>query len=506
VSGLAWAVLAFIAGLGVTVLGDMVSEEVRDRLDHVPHTVLKLAARRLDAGQHSAIYVDEWLPELTYILKGAETRPITRLFTGTRYTLGILVSAHRIARHLRRSVVVQPALAPSIPPSSKAEVAQQFWSGYRRYLEEAKLMPALAVHQLDEVTDRLLRMLENPGRDGTWRRSGLVMAPLQSGTTGNCIGLACKAADAGYKLIVVLTDNHNLLRMQTQVLVDEGFLGSGTRHPQRNVREQYYTGAGHMLGALPPSGISLTTSDENGDFRPWNARMNPPVWDQPVVLVIKKNPRVLKRVREWIMDLEGRPTADGGRTVRSLPVLVIDTRADATSFNIAAPGKDTGRRVNAHIRRLLESFDKYAYVGYTADPFAGACLQPGVGSDKDGGWAFPTEFIVSLNSPSAYFGPERVFGCQRNDSGGGSLEPLPVVRIVTDYDSWMPDRHKKDWVPQSQLPGSLTEAISAFVLACAARRARGQVADHRVHISERRLISGRSGHAARPSRSMVSSS
>jgi hypothetical protein len=359
-SGFGWAVLAFIAGLGVTVLGDMVSEEVRDRLDHIPHVILKLAARRLDAGKRSALYEDEWLPELTYILKGAETRPITRLFTGTRYALGILASAHRVARHLHRAAPLQPALSPSTPPPPvKAQVAEQFWSRYRRYLEDAQLMPALAVHQLDEVTDRVLGMVEDPRQGGTWRRSGLVVAPVQSGTTGNYIGLACKAADAGYKLIVVLTDNHNLMRRQTQMRVDEGFLGFDTQHLQGNVKDQCYIGAGGMPGAPRLRVISLTTSDDDGDFKRRVACMNGSIGDCPVVLVVKKNLRILRHVRDWVQDLEGRRAADGREIVPSFPVLVIDTEAHNPAVNITALDKDTGQSgVNAGIRHLgLPRFD-----------------------------------------------------------------------------------------------------------------------------------------------------
>jgi hypothetical protein len=46
---------------------------------------------------------------LTYILKGDEARPITRLIKGTHYALGILVSARRITGHLHREAL---ALAP----------------------------------------------------------------------------------------------------------------------------------------------------------------------------------------------------------------------------------------------------------------------------------------------------------------------------------------------------------------------------------------------------------
>ena len=107
-TGILWAALGVLGGLGMTAIGDMVSEEVRDRLDHLPHAILRLAARRLDPAQRVAVYEDEWLPELTYILK--ETRPITRLVHGTRFALGILLSAHRIAGCLDRAVTLDPYL------------------------------------------------------------------------------------------------------------------------------------------------------------------------------------------------------------------------------------------------------------------------------------------------------------------------------------------------------------------------------------------------------------
>jgi uncharacterized membrane protein len=108
-TGYLWAALGLLAGLIMTALGDMASEEIRDRLDHLPHAILRLAARQLTPGQRATIYEEEWLPELAYILKGAETRPVTRLITGIWYALGILASAHRIASHLRRGPVQAPA-------------------------------------------------------------------------------------------------------------------------------------------------------------------------------------------------------------------------------------------------------------------------------------------------------------------------------------------------------------------------------------------------------------
>jgi hypothetical protein len=79
----------------MTAIGDMVSKEVRDRLDHLPHAILRHAARRIDPQMRAATYDDQWMPELTYILKGDESRPVTRLYHGTRFSFGILVAARQ---------------------------------------------------------------------------------------------------------------------------------------------------------------------------------------------------------------------------------------------------------------------------------------------------------------------------------------------------------------------------------------------------------------------------
>jgi uncharacterized membrane protein len=138
-TGWLWAALSLLVGLAMTALGDMASEEIRDRLDHLPHAILRFAARQLTLGQRATIYEQEWLPELAYILKGAETRPVTRLLTGIWYALGILASAHRIASHLRR----EPAKAPASILS--AAVRERPWrKEWKAGLQPATFALALA--------------------------------------------------------------------------------------------------------------------------------------------------------------------------------------------------------------------------------------------------------------------------------------------------------------------------------------------------------------------------
>jgi hypothetical protein len=124
VTGYLWTSLGVLAGLAMNAFRGMVGEEIRDRFDGLPHTVLRLAARRLDPSQRAALYHDDWLPELTYILKRAEARPITRLITGTWFALGILISAVRIARHVLRAPNPQPLPAKS-PGSLSVAIADR---------------------------------------------------------------------------------------------------------------------------------------------------------------------------------------------------------------------------------------------------------------------------------------------------------------------------------------------------------------------------------------------
>jgi len=94
--GLLVAVLGFLASLALVVVGDLVSEEVRARLDHLPHAVLRLAIRRLPANLPADLG-DEWSAELDHILHHATLYPLTRLVFGVRYAAGLLSKAPTIA-------------------------------------------------------------------------------------------------------------------------------------------------------------------------------------------------------------------------------------------------------------------------------------------------------------------------------------------------------------------------------------------------------------------------
>jgi hypothetical protein len=93
-------VVGFLVTVITTTVCDLVSEELRSRLDRVPYVVIHVAIRRLPDDVRQSVG-NEWLAELHHIVRHAKGRPITRLLSATRYALGLLYKARRIGRELK---------------------------------------------------------------------------------------------------------------------------------------------------------------------------------------------------------------------------------------------------------------------------------------------------------------------------------------------------------------------------------------------------------------------
>lgn len=94
-----WGIIGFLIVLVVTTVGDLVSEELRGRLDRMPYAVLRVAIRRLPAELRQSVG-NEWLAELHHILHHAKGLPLTRLVSAVPFALGLLRTARRIGREL----------------------------------------------------------------------------------------------------------------------------------------------------------------------------------------------------------------------------------------------------------------------------------------------------------------------------------------------------------------------------------------------------------------------
>jgi len=369
----------------------------------------------------------------------------------------------------------------------------RYWQRYETFLQKRLSVDVVAA--LDASTDGILERLEDPRREGAWDRRGLVVGHVQSGKTGNYSGLVCKAADAGYKIIIVLAGLHNNLRSQTQIRLEESFLGyetSENRDPGKPL------GVAEIDSDPKIHPHCATTRADNGDFNAGVAKhfsISPE--ERPWLFVVKKQKTVLTQLLKWIRGhvADGTDTKTGRRIVTNLPLIVIDDEADNASvdtgeqwFNAdGTPDEEhQPKTINSLIRQILHAFEKSAYVGYTATPFANIFIHRRGATIEEGPDLFPQAFIINLAAPSNYVGPARMFGRRTPEGRQGRL---PLARYITDNllkddpnGGWMPAKHKRDHIPLHEghavLLPSLIEALHSFVLACAARVCRGQGSEH----------------------------
>ena len=275
--------------------------------------------------------------------------------------------------------------------------------------------------------------------------AGFVIGHVQSGKTANYAGLINKAADAGYKLIIVLAGMHNVLRQQTQRRLDRDFLGYDTK-PSNDGQGFSRIGVGDLDRNLHAE--HLTTQAANGDFnRGFADNLGIGVQQRPVMLVVKKNARIMENLNNWVQEvLVPRGDTD------ARPLLVIDDEADQASVDTGQQEFDADetpdpdyqpKRINGQIRRLLNAFLRSAYVAYTATPFANILIHDAAIAEGYGEDLFPRSFIINLPAPSNYVGPELVFEID-GDGAVGADEPLDIVRHVSqDEEGWIADRPQK---------------------------------------------------------------
>lgn len=363
---------------------------------------------------------------------------------------------------------------------AELDFSNGFWGRYREYLEIEKNFAPEVINKLDRLTDSILDNLFDPSLKITINKKGLVVGQVQSGKTANYTGLVCKAADSGFKLIIIMAGIHNNLRSQTQLRIDESFLGFDTQHTRAFDQRSIQIGVGDPYFGSPIVAHSLTSSIEKGDFTQGAANALGLNFNtsEPIVAVIKKNPHVLRRIYQWLA-AQANEDNELGRVIRNKSLLLIDDEADNASINIS---NDPERQssINGWITQILNLFGKNAYVGYTATPFANIFIP------LDDQNLFPRNFIKNIPAPSNYIGPEKVFGFSPLEEDEASNTVLPIVNRINDYSGFVPDRHKKDDQLPSSLPESLKRAIRCFIITCAIRRLRGQTTVHNsmlIHVS-----------------------
>ncbi|MFA8643965.1 Z1 domain-containing protein [Xanthomonas campestris pv. campestris] len=339
------------------------------------------------------------------------------------------------------------------------EIDFRYWNRYRQFLI-GDGMSEHVVNAVNAVTDTIVDLAGDPSTPGKWSRRGLVVGHVQSGKTANYLGVINKAADAGYRLVILIAGVHNNLRSQTQERVDFGFVGRDS--DQILSRQVNVDRVG--VGNINPAFTATAYTSRAYDFARNKAEsLGNPLQNssEPVILVIKKNPSILTNLIDWI---RGTSASQGGLT---LPMLVIDDEADNASVDTSKDQK-APRTINRLIRALLSLSSRNAYIGYTATPFANIFIDPDSENGEQGKDLFPRDFIVGLDAPSNYVGAREFFLSE--DS-----ERLTVELDATE--DWLPVKHRIDWKIEG-LHETLIEAIDCFVLSKAIRILRGSGARH----------------------------
>ena len=331
-----------------------------------------------------------------------------------------------------------------------------YWNRYKNLLE--RRLGRSIVQTTDQDTTFVLDNIGNPNED-SFSIHGMVVGYVQSGKTANYSGVICKAADAGYRFIIVIAGDKNNLRDQTQERIDESFIGW-------SLKKNVGVGIEGFDSSKRPVSFTKVGQDFNIQRGDTFSGLTSGHFTTPVVLVVKKNGSILKNLIEWLKNDK--------ELLMNLPMLTIDDESDYASVNTKS--EDDPTSINSKIRELIGLSNKSSYVAYTATPFANIFIDHRARHSELGQDLFPRDFIYALNAPTNYFGSEEVL------VNGKDL----YLTEIDDYQDILPITHKREQSLHDLLPESLYDSVRCFVLAVVIRSMRGQENKHKsmlVHAS-----------------------
>lgn len=381
-----------------------------------------------------------------------------------------LQSSFKVRMDLGKGVYNQATYHPWIA-RRKATIDPYYWNRYEKYLQLDQGWEEEIVKKLGQVSDEILDLCGNPEEKGRWKRKGLILGDIQSGKTSNYLALCNKAADAGYKIIILLTGTIESLRKQTQGRVDAGFVGVNSRNVLQKNPEKKFIGVGSIDSNRTAMPFTNILSDFNSDkLQALNFTVRG--MNEPIIFVLKKNKSALENLATW---LSTRNTTSIGEKI-DLPLLLIDDEADNASVNTNKPDKNP-TTINNAIVEILKLFERSSYVAVTATPFANIFIDPDLDKGEDEFNLFPCDFIYALSAPTNYIGADRIF--PENSEFNNSLEVIDDVTINVENGEYVFRSKNKSAHVVPYLPKSLKNAIKYFLLVNVAMDLRGNTKNHR---------------------------
>lgn len=367
---------------------------------------------------------------------------------------------------------------------SKLKLNQQpFWERYRRFLLEKSSLDERSIDILDHKTlPNILNCLADPNEQFEGKRTpcrGLIIGDVQSGKTSTYIGLICKAADAGYKVIILLAGTTESLRQQTQERIDEGIIGYTF---PKDIKQStgVKVGVGEYTSTRPASAFTSVQRDFVGSADKLATSIH--LHNSIVVFVCKKNVSVLHKLYKWIEE----QNMDVVKGYVDAPMLLIDDEADNASVNTKLDETDP-TKTNKIIRNICNLFKNSTYVGFTATPFANIFIDPESVDSMKQADLFPENFIYSLPTPSTYIGAKKIFypdgdyysnlrfisDIVEPDYSSEEYKEMVNEDVDTLNSGTFYYLHKKEW--DGIFPDSLREATLCFFIANTMRDLRGDI-------------------------------
>lgn len=398
--------------------------------------------------EEKPLWADETLPHTE-----SRRNTILKLLGFSRDNYAIINTKIRRFTESEVSIVIASEHKPWYS-ARKKDIRDFYWEHYRMHLEKTWNTSAISI--LNASIDDVISRLSDPTRKEIYSVKGLVMGYVQSGKTAHFSGLIAKAADAGYRLIIVLSGTLEILRKQTQRRIDMEIVGRELLGP-----DEY--GADADWGKFVAHGgrpreigyfdwVRLTNkSDDYIALRKYLSIFEFTQLDNATpfyhpdslrnasakLAVIKKVP---SRINKLYNDLK-RLTNEQRSILENVPTLIIDDESDQASVNTvnqAKPGKEGQRSsTNKSIGKLLEILPRAQYVGYTATPFANFFINPDDAEDL-----FPKDFIVSLHRPDGYMGVSDFYDFdtqfEKNDFNGNENAFVRPVEGSSEDDENLP--------------------------------------------------------------------
>lgn len=262
------------------------------------------------------------------------------------------------------------------------------------------------VETIHETSSKMVGEIKNRF-DFSNQLNGLLLGNVQSGKTGQMLGVISRMADEGYKLFILLTTDNVDLQRQTFLRVKDALLSFDVISERDEV--------------------AFATS----------------LLSKPMVIVLKKNSRVLKKWKNTIVNKD---------VCRGLPLVILDDEADAASLNTKVNSGKVSP-INKNLQSIKDTAVGTIYIQVTATPQA-VILQ-----SQESNWK--PSFVTYFKPGRSYLGGNFFYS-----------DPVSYCARFTSVDEKA--EVLDDFMDNGICPPGLNDSILSFLVVCAYKKLKGE--------------------------------